>query len=87
MVQHLCEGNPDRLMEFCEWAIRKLNKDANISCKILFSDEANFHFNEEVNEVLQRYKVLVNLWHGLGYEGRISGQFTIFTQKKNLKKF
>lgn len=43
----MSEDNPDRWMEFCEWALSKLN-EANISTKILFTDEANFYVSGEV---------------------------------------
>lgn len=42
MPQHMSNEESDRRMEFCEWVLSKLNEDANISTKILFTDEANF---------------------------------------------
>jgi hypothetical protein len=49
MLQHLSEEDPDRRMEFCEWAVNKLDGGANFSSGILFTDEANFYVNGEVN--------------------------------------
>lgn len=49
MAEHMSEDDPDRRMEFCEWVLSKLKEDANISTKILFTDEANFYVNGEVN--------------------------------------
>ena len=48
MTQHLSEDDPDRRQQFCEWALTKVNEDENFSTKI-FSDEANFYVNGEVN--------------------------------------
>jgi hypothetical protein len=55
MLQHLSEDEADRRMEFCEWAINKLDGDANFSSGILFTDEANFYVSGEVNRQNVRY--------------------------------
>lgn len=55
MPQHMSNEESDRRMEFCEWVLSKLNEDANISTKILFTDEANFSDNGEVNWQNLRY--------------------------------
>jgi hypothetical protein len=60
MLQHLSEDNPDRRMEFCEWAVNKLDGDANFSSGILFTYEANFYVNE-VNSQNVRYWSDTNL--------------------------
>jgi len=31
MFHHLCEDDPDRRLEFCEWALNKLDGDANFT--------------------------------------------------------
>ena len=49
MAHHLSENDPDRRMEFCEWALSNVNEDPSFSTKILFTDEANFYVNGEVN--------------------------------------
>ena len=49
MAHHLSEDDPDRRMEFYEWALSNVNEDPNFSTKILFTDEANFYVNGEVN--------------------------------------
>ncbi|CAM1324679.1 Uncharacterised protein r2_g3343 [Pycnogonum litorale] len=55
MAQQLSEDDPDRRAEFCEWALTKVNEDANFPTKILFTDEANFYVNGEVNRQNLRY--------------------------------
>ena len=55
MAHHLSEDDPDRRMEFCEWALSNVNEDPNFSTKILFTDEANFYVNGEVNRQNLRY--------------------------------
>ena len=56
MAQHLSEDDPDRWLQFCEWALTKVNEDENFSNKILFTVEANFYINgEEVNRQNLRY--------------------------------
>ena len=42
-------------MEFCECALTKVNEDPSFSTKILFTDEANFYVNGEVNRQNLRY--------------------------------
>ena len=49
MAQYLSENDQDRRMEFCEWALTKINRDENFSTKILFTDEAIFYVNREIN--------------------------------------
>ena len=55
MAHHLSEDDPDRRMEFCEWALSNVNEDPNFSIKILFTDEANFYVNGKVNRQNLRY--------------------------------
>ena len=55
MAQHLSKDDPDRRMEFCERALTKENEDPKFSTKILFTDEANFYVNGEVNRQNLRY--------------------------------
>ena len=43
MFHHLSEDDPDRRLEFCEWARNKLDGDANFTAGILFTDEANYY--------------------------------------------
>lgn len=50
VAQDLCENDPDRRLEICEWAIRKLKKNANISFKIIFTVEVDFYVHREVNQ-------------------------------------
>ena len=49
MAHYLSEDDPDRRLEFCEWALSNVNEDPNFSTKILFTDEANFYVNGEFN--------------------------------------
>jgi len=60
MLQHLSEDDPDRRMEFCEWAIDQMDRDPTFSAGILFTDEANFYMNGEVNRQNLRYWSDVN---------------------------
>ena len=55
MLHHISEDDPDRRLEFCEWVVCKLNDDENFSNKIMFTDEANFYVNGEVNRQNMRY--------------------------------
>uniref|UniRef100_A0A669CUS4 non-specific serine/threonine protein kinase n=1 Tax=Oreochromis niloticus TaxID=8128 RepID=A0A669CUS4_ORENI len=55
LLQHLNEDDPDRCTEFAEWAKQKLEQDPQFTQKILFSDEANFYVNGEVNKQNHRY--------------------------------
>lgn len=55
MVQHLSEDDPDRRVQFCDWAVDKMDNDPQFSAGILFSDEANFYCNGEVNRQNMRY--------------------------------
>uniref|UniRef100_A0A803JU31 Tc1-like transposase DDE domain-containing protein n=1 Tax=Xenopus tropicalis TaxID=8364 RepID=A0A803JU31_XENTR len=55
LLQHLNEDDPDRRTEFAEWAKQKLEQDPQFTQKILFSDEANFYVNGEVNKQNHRY--------------------------------
>uniref|UniRef100_A0AAZ1XQX5 Transposase Tc1-like domain-containing protein n=1 Tax=Oreochromis aureus TaxID=47969 RepID=A0AAZ1XQX5_OREAU len=55
LLQQLNEDDPDRRTEFAEWAKQKLEQDPQFTQKILFSDEANFYVNGEVNKQNHRY--------------------------------
>ncbi|KAG2468668.1 G2E3 ligase, partial [Polypterus senegalus] len=55
LLQHLDEDDPDRRTEFAEWAKQKLEQDPQFTQKILFSDEANFYVNGEVNKQNHHY--------------------------------
>uniref|UniRef100_A0AAX7TD99 DUF4817 domain-containing protein n=1 Tax=Astatotilapia calliptera TaxID=8154 RepID=A0AAX7TD99_ASTCA len=55
LMQHLNEDDPDRRTEFAEWAKQKLEQDPQFTQKILFSDEANFYVNGEVNKQNHRH--------------------------------
>lgn len=55
MLQHLSEDDPDRRIEFCEWALQRLEESPTFSSNILFTDEANFYINGEINHQNWRY--------------------------------
>ncbi|KAG2456425.1 TT30A protein, partial [Polypterus senegalus] len=55
LLPHLNEDDPDRRTEFAEWAKQKLEQDPQFTQKILFSDEANFYVNGEVNKQNHHY--------------------------------
>lgn len=49
LVQDLAEDDPDRRVEFCHWFLLKCQQDPQFPRKILWSDEAKFKLNGEVN--------------------------------------
>jgi hypothetical protein len=55
MRQHLSEDDPDRRLQFCEWAQNHLSDDPSFAAGNLFSDEANFYVHGEVNWQNMRY--------------------------------
>lgn len=55
MLQHLTEDDPDRRVEFCEWALNMHENVPGFVSSILFSDEANFYVSGEVNKQNVRY--------------------------------
>jgi hypothetical protein len=55
LLQNLREVDPDRRMEFCEWVVNKVNSDTLFPSGILFTDEADFYVNGEVNFQNLRY--------------------------------
>jgi hypothetical protein len=55
LLQHLSEDNLNGGMELCEWVVNKLDSHANFQSGILFTDEANFYVNGEVDHQNPRY--------------------------------
>jgi transposase len=55
LLQKLNEDDPDRRLEFCDWALQQYHADRLFPFTILFSDEANFYINGEVNKQNTRY--------------------------------
>ena len=55
LQQHLSEDDPDRRLQFCEWAVEQLRQDPNFAMHMLHSDEANFYVTGEVNKQNLRY--------------------------------
>ena len=61
MLHHLTEDDPDRRMEMCEWFSNKLFVNGRFTEDlVLFSDEAMFYVNGEVNRHNVRYWSQVN---------------------------
>jgi transposase len=56
ILHHLTEDDPDRRLEMCEWFSNKLDENDRFTedC-VLFSDEALFYVNGEVNRQNVRY--------------------------------
>lgn len=54
-VQELSEDDFDRRLEFCEWAHAMINENAMFYNTIIFSDEASFNLNGDVNRHNMRY--------------------------------
>lgn len=55
LVQELNEDDPDRRLEFCETMMNRIDAQPNFLYNILFSDEATFTLNGEVNRHNSRY--------------------------------
>lgn len=55
ILHHLTEDDPDRRLEMCQWFIEQIAEDNDFLLKVLFSDEANFYVNGEVNKQNLRY--------------------------------
>ncbi len=56
ILHHLNEDDPDRRMQMCEWFSDKLDENINFTKDLLlFSDEALFYVNGEVNRQNLRY--------------------------------
>lgn len=55
LLHHMTEDDPDRRMEMCDWFLRKLDDNAQFLSTVMFSDEANFYVNGEVNRQNLRY--------------------------------
>jgi len=49
LVHELNEDDPDRRVEFCEMMMDRIIADDNFSRRIVFSDEATFKLNGNVN--------------------------------------
>ena len=56
LLHHLNEDDPDRRLQMCEWFAEKLNENPRFTeDNMLFSDEAFFYLNGEVNRQNLRY--------------------------------
>lgn len=92
MVQELSEDDFDRRVEFCEIMMQMINDDPLLLNNIIFSDEATFQLNGQVNRQNSRYwsddnphwmrdthtqhPQKVNVWAGI-FNGRPVGPFFI----------
>lgn len=90
LLQKLSEDDPDRRVQFCEWALSEVESDTDFATGILFSDEASFYVSGELNRQNTRYwpsqnphwfhdskkqgSERVMVWCGLWYD-RLSGPF------------
>ena len=50
LLQKLNEDDPDKKLGFCDWALQEYHANRLFPLTILFSDEANFYINGEVNK-------------------------------------
>ena len=71
--QHLTEDDPDRRVQFAEWATAELATNPDLPLLVLFSDEANFYVNGEVNKQNHRYWSDTNP-HWIDTSGMVGGQ-------------
>jgi transposase len=55
-LQHLRENDFDRRLEMCNWFLNEITNNANFSKdSVMFSDEAIFHVNGQVNKQNKRF--------------------------------
>lgn len=86
-VQELGEGDSDRRIEFCEWALEKANADRGFLFNLCMSDESTFSLHREVNTQNwsdtnphwmavshTQFPKKLNVWAGI-CRGRIVGPF------------
>lgn len=92
ITQELMDGDQDRRVEFCEEIIQRLDGDPIFTSRIVFSDEATFMLNGEVNrhncrywsdtnphwtlDLRTQYPEKLNVWAGI-FNDRIIGPFFI----------
>ncbi len=92
LVQELQADDPDRRIIFCETMMQRINANPNYLHHIVFSDEATFQLNGNVNrqnfrywfdenpyEILEthtQYPQKLNVWAGI-FRNRIIGPFFI----------
>ena len=55
VLHHMSDDDPDRRVEMCDWFLAQLEEDPQFLSKVMFSDEANFYVNGEVNRQNLRY--------------------------------
>ena len=60
LVQELNDDDPDRRMEFCEKIMSRIDRDKNFLANIVFSDEAQFTIDGEINRHNCRYWTDIN---------------------------
>ncbi|XP_025267674.1 uncharacterized protein LOC112639065 [Camponotus floridanus] len=91
-VQELSEDDFDRRVEFCEDVMQRIDMDPEFATKIVFSDEATFELNGNINrhncrfwsdenphwmiEAHTQHPEKLNVWTGLLAE-RVIGPFFI----------
>lgn len=92
IVQKLQPGDPERRLEFCNWALDQFRRDPNFGKKIIFTDESSFirhgqvsrHWTyywgrenpHEVQEARDQYVEKLNVWCAI-WDDTIIGPFFI----------
>ncbi|EFN70920.1 Transposable element Tc3 transposase, partial [Camponotus floridanus] len=78
LIHELNEDDPDRRIDFCETLMNRINADNNFSRRIVFSDEATFELNGNVNRHNMRY------WNSENPNWAIDSRSTQHPQKVNV---
>lgn len=55
LVHNLSEDDPDRRMEFGNWDLSQYDRDPQFPASVLFTDEAHFYLDGEMNRQNMRY--------------------------------
>lgn len=60
LLQELTERDFERRMRFCQWGLEKIDQDVNFFNNVIFTDEATFHSNGNVNRHNMHYYATEN---------------------------
>ncbi|KAL6263044.1 hypothetical protein P5V15_005864 [Pogonomyrmex californicus] len=63
LVQEFNDNDPDRRLEFCDLMMERIDADPNFLFNIVFSDEAIFELNGQVNRLqIEVIIILIGCW-------------------------
>lgn len=63
LIQELNDNDPDCRLEFCDLMMERIDADPNFLFNIIFSDEATFELNGQVNRSISDIGVTIILHH------------------------